>query len=119
LIFYRGDDWENLQLLKVGFCGGEFGEEALFGLEFAGVDTAAAGFDADRMFEVEHLVIEEVLDRAAWSVGAIEDAGNDDSVMSGVVVAKHAACVVGAPGERGTAEEAVEKAGVEGLEDFV
>jgi hypothetical protein len=106
-------------LLKVGFCGIEFGEEALFGLELAGVDAAAAGFDADRMFEVEHLVVEEVLDRAAWGVGPIEDAGDDDSVMSGVVVAEHAAGVVGAPGECGAAEEAVEETSVERLEDFV
>jgi hypothetical protein len=34
-------------------------------------------------------------------------------------VAEHAARVVGAPGERGAAEEAVEETGVEGLEDFV
>jgi hypothetical protein len=39
--------------------------------------------------------------------------------VGGVVVAEHAAGVVGAPGERGAAEEAVEVTGVEGLEDFV
>ncbi len=72
---------------KIGFCGGEFGEEAFFGLELAGVHAAAAGFDADRMFEVEHLVVEEVFDRAARCVGAVEDAGDDDGVVGGVVVA--------------------------------
>ena len=49
--------------------------------------AAAAGFDADGMFEVEHLVVEEVLDRAARSVGTIEDAADDDGVVGGVVVA--------------------------------
>jgi hypothetical protein len=83
------------------------------------VDAAAAGFDADGMFEVEHLVVEEVLDGAARGVGAIEDAGDDDGVVGGVVVAEHAAGVVGAPGEGGSAEEAVKETGVEGLEDFV
>jgi len=106
-------------LLKIGFCGSEFGKEALLGLKLAGVDTAAAGFDADGVLEVEHLVIEEVLDGAAWGVGAIEDAGDDDGVVGGVVVTEHAAGVLGAPGEGGSAEEAVEEAGVEGLEDFV
>jgi hypothetical protein len=71
------------------------------------------------MFEVEHLVVEEVLDGAARGVGAVEDAGDDDGVVGGVVVAEHATGVVGAPGECGAAEEAVEETGVEGLEDFV
>ena len=108
-----------LEAFEVGFCGVEFGEEALFGLELAGVDAAAAGFDADGMLEVEHLVVEEILDGAARGVGAVEDAGDDDGVVGGVVVAEHAAGVVGAPGEGGAAEEAVEETGVEGLEDFV
>ena len=106
-------------MLKIGFCGGEFGEETLFGLELAGVDAAATGFDADGMLEVEHLVVEEVLDGAARGVGAVEDAGDDDGVVGGVVVAEHAASVMRGPGERGAAEEAVEEAGVEGLKDFV
>ncbi len=80
-------DWEILQLLKVGFCGNEFGEEALFGLKLAGVDAAATGFDADGMLEVKHLVIEEIFDGAARSVGAIKDSTDDDGVVGGVVVA--------------------------------
>jgi len=75
------------ETFEVGFGGVEFGEEALFGLELAGVHAAASGFDADGMLEVEHLVVEEVLDGAARGVGAIEDAGDDDGVVGGVVVA--------------------------------
>ena len=71
------------------------------------------------MLEVKHLVVEEVLDCAARGVGAIEDAGDDDGVVRGVVVAEHAACCVGGPGEGWTAEESVEETGVEGLEDLV
>jgi hypothetical protein len=114
-----GGSWKILQLLKVGFCGIEFGEETFFGLEFARMDAAPSGFDADGMFEVEHLVVEEVFDGAARGVGTIEDARDDDSVVRGVVVAEHAASGMGGPGEGGTAEEAVEETGVEGLEDFV
>ncbi len=91
----RSGDWKILQLLEVGFGGIEFGEEALFGLELAGVDAAAAGFDADGMLEVEHLVVEEVFDGAARGVGAVEDAADDDGVVGGVVVAEHAAGVRG------------------------
>jgi hypothetical protein len=92
-----GGDWKILQLFKIGLCGFEFGEEALFGLELAGVDAATAGFDADGVLEVKHLVVEEVLDGAARGVGAVEDAGDDDGVVGGVVVAEHAAGVVGRP----------------------
>jgi hypothetical protein len=76
-----------LEALEVSFRGVEFGEETLFGLELAGVHAAAAGFDADGMLEVKHLVVEEVLDGTARSVGAVEDAGDDDGVVGGVVVA--------------------------------
>src|SRR3954452_22936793 len=62
------------QVFEVGLGGFEFGEEAFFRLELAGVDAASAGFDADGMFEVEHLVIEEIFDCAARRVGPIEDA---------------------------------------------
>ena len=68
---------------------------------------------------MEHLVVEEVLDGAAGGVGTVEDAADDDGVVGGVVVAQHAASVVGAPGESWTAKEAVEEAGVDGLEDLV
>jgi hypothetical protein len=108
-----------LETLEVGFCGFELGEEAFFGLELAGVDAAATGFDADGVLEVKHLVVEKILDGAAGCVGAVEDAADDDGVVGGVVVAQHAAGVVSRPGEGWAAEESVEEAGVERLEDFV
>ncbi len=83
------------------------------------MDAASTGFDPDGVFEVEHLVVEEVLDCTAGGVETVEDAGDDDSVVSSVVVAKHAAGMVGRPGESGSAEKSVEEAGVEGFEDFV
>jgi hypothetical protein len=71
------------------------------------------------VLEVEHLVVEEVLDRAARGVGPVEDAADDDGVVGGIVVAEHAACGVGGPCEYGSSEEAVEEPTVEGLKDFV
>jgi hypothetical protein len=75
------------EALEVGLRGIEFGEETLFGLELAGVYAAATGFDADGMLEVEHLVVQEILDGATGGVVAIEDAADDDGVVGGVVVA--------------------------------
>jgi len=89
------------------------GEEALFGLELAGVDAAAACLHSHGVLEVQHLVIEQVFDGAAWRVGAVEDTADDDGVVRGVVVAEHAAGVVGAPRKDGFAKETVEEARVE------
>jgi hypothetical protein len=106
-------------VFEVGFGLVELGEETLFGLKLARVDAAAAGLDADGVLEVEHLVVEEVLDCAARGVGTVEDAADDDGVVSCIVVAEHATGVVGAPGEGGAAEEPVEETGVERLEDLI
>jgi hypothetical protein len=89
---------DSLDALEVVFGGFEFGKEALFGLKFAGVNAPASGFDADGMLQVEHLVVEQVLDGAAGSIGAVEDAAHHNGVVSGIVVAQHAAGVVGTPG---------------------
>ncbi|WP_188757731.1 hypothetical protein [Edaphobacter acidisoli] len=102
-----------LETLEVGFGFFELREETFFSLKFAGVHTTAAGFDANRMLEVEHLVIEQIFDGAAWRVGPVEDATDDDGVMRSVVVAEHAAGVMAAPGECRAAEQSVEEAGVE------
>jgi hypothetical protein len=90
--------WKALQQLEIGFGGVELGEETFFSLKLAGVHAAAAGFDADGVLQVEHLVVEEVLDGATRGIGTIEDAADDDGVVGGVVVAEHAAGVVGRPG---------------------
>ncbi len=74
------------------------GKRTLFGLELAGVDAAAPGLDADGMLEVQHLVIEQIFDGTSRSIRAVKDAGDDDGVVGGVVVAEHAAGGVGGPG---------------------
>jgi hypothetical protein len=108
-----------LDPLEIGFGFVELGEETLFGLKFAGVDAATSSFDADGVLEVKHLVVEKVLDGATGGIGAIEDAADDDGVVGRIVVAQHAAGVVGAPRKCGAAEKTVEEAGVERLEDLV
>jgi hypothetical protein len=94
---------KGLEAPEVGFGGFELGKETLFGLKLAGMHTAPAGFDANGMLEVQHLVVEEVLNGAARGVGSVEDATDDDSVVRGVIVAEHAAGVVSGPSEGGAA----------------
>jgi len=67
---------------------------------------------------VQHLVVEDVFDGVAWDARMIEDAADDDGVVRGIIVAETAAGVVLTPGELGAAEESVEEAAVEVVEDF-
>ncbi len=83
------------------------------------MDATASGLDPNGMLEVEHLVVEQVLDRTAGGIGPVEDAADDDGVVSRVVVAEHASGGVGAPGERRPAEQTVEESRVERLEDLI
>ncbi len=86
----------------------ELGEEELFCLKCLGVDAAAPRFDSDGVLKMKHLVIQQILDGAARSIGAVKDSADHDGVVRGVVVAQHAAGVVGAPGEGRAAKQAVE-----------
>jgi hypothetical protein len=99
-----------LEQLQVSLGGFQFREEALLGLELTAVDAAASRLDADRVLEMQHLVIQEILDGTSRRVWAVEDAADDDGVVGGVVMAEHAAGRMGAPGERGATEEAMEEA---------
>jgi hypothetical protein len=109
----------NLETAEVGFGLFEMREETLLGLEFAGVNAAASGLHADGMLEVQHLVVEQILDGAARSVGAIEDAADHDGIVGRVIVAEHAAGVVRAPGEDRASEKTMEEARIQRIEDLI
>jgi len=70
------------------------------------------------MFQVQHFVVEDVLDGVTRHSRIVEDAADDDGIVGGIVVAEAAAGVVLAPGKLGASEESVEKAAVEFVEDF-
>jgi hypothetical protein len=101
------------RVLRLRFFGFEFAR--LSGRSGAGRAQVAG---SDGVLEVEHLVIEQVLDGVARAGGAVEDAADDDGVVGGVVVAERALGVVLAPGEVGTAEQPAEEARVERVEDL-
>lgn len=42
------------------------------------------------VLEVEHLVVEDVLDGVAGDAGAVENAAEDDGVMGGIEMAEEA-----------------------------
>ena len=66
-------------------------------------DERAAGA-ARRMFDVQHLVIEDVLDSALRYIGAIHAAIEQDVVGAGVVATELASPGAIAPADVGTSE---------------
>lgn len=108
-----------LQALDEGEGFGELREAGFVGLEFRRVDAAAQAAGSDGVFEVEHLVIEQVLDGIARAGGAVKDAADDDGIVGGVVVAERTLGVVLAPGEVWTAEQPAEKTRIERVENFI
>ena len=80
--------------------------------------TSPAALQLHRVLQVQHFVVEDVLDCVSGDARIVEDSADDDGVVGGVVVAEAAAGVVLAPGELGAAEESVEEAAVEVVENF-
>ena len=65
--------------------------------------AAASGAYGDGVLQVQHLVIQQVLDGTTRCSGTVKDAADDDGVVCSVVVAQHAARGVLTPGEDGPA----------------
>ena len=57
-----GDTSSSSEALDEGKGLAQFGEEGFVGFEFAGVDAASETAHLDGMFEMEHFVVEQVLD---------------------------------------------------------
>ncbi len=55
------------------------------------MDTAPAAAQFDRMFEVQHFVIDDVFDGIAGYGEVIENPADDDRVVRGIVMAQNAA----------------------------
>ena len=88
-----------LQTFDEGKGFRELREARFVGLEFGRVDAAAQAARLDGVLEVEHLVVEQVLDGVARAGGPVEDAADDDGIVGGVVMAERALGVMLAPGE--------------------
>src|ERR1039458_1138977 len=82
------------------------------------MNTPSAPSEFDRMLQVEHFVVEDVLNGVARHARVVEDATDDDGVVGGVVVAETVAGLVAAPGQLRASHESVEEAAVEVVEKF-
>src|ERR1700726_2823952 len=92
------------------------GEQFLLRLKLGGVHAPAAAPQSHRVLQVEHLVIDDVLDRGARNTGMVEDAANDNRIVRGIVVAEAVAGPVAAPGHLWAGHQAMEKSRVEVFE---
>jgi len=63
--YTRNDD--ELEAFEEGEGFAELGEAGFVGFELAGVHAAAKAAHTNWMLKVQHLVVEKVLDRIAWT----------------------------------------------------
>src|ERR1017187_2319385 len=81
--------YRELEPLEVSFGRVQFRKQPLVLLKRFRVNTPAACFYAHGMLQVQHLVVQQVLHRAARRIRAIEHAANHDGVVRRIVVAQH------------------------------
>lgn len=96
----------------------ELWEACFIGFEFAGMDATTKAAHFHGMLEVQHLVVEKILDRVARTRRAIEDSADHDGVVGGIVVSQGAPGHDFTPGQVGTAEQSIEEPVIERIEDL-
>src|ERR1700676_5052463 len=97
----------------------EVGEEFFFGAEFGGMRDQAAAGTAGRMFDVEHLMVEDVFDGDLRNGRMIHSAIQENLVRAGVVAAELASPASRAPADVGALQGASEIRFVYFLKNFL
>src|SRR5262252_3442025 len=82
-------------------------------LKLRRVDTATAAAQPHRVLQVEHLVVDDVVQNIARDGGMIEDSADDDGVVCWVVVAEYATGFRLAPTHSRTRHQAIKETGVQ------
>src|SRR4029077_13630593 len=88
-------------------------EEFLLCLKLLRVYAPPATAQSHRMFKVQHLVIQNVLDGITRYSRMIENPAYDNSIVSRIVMAESVSCMVAAPSHSRTRQQAVEKARIQ------
>jgi len=96
----------------------EFGEQFFLFQKLSRMHASPAPPQLDWVLQMQHLVEEDVFDSIARHAWVVEDAADDDGVVCRVIVPEAAAGVVPAPGKLRAAQESVEEAPVEVVENF-
>jgi len=69
------------------------------------------------MLQVQHFVVEDVLNRRTGNSGMIEDAADYDRIVRRIVMAKSIAGTIAAPCQLGTGHESMEESRVQFFKD--
>src|SRR5437660_5535334 len=92
-------------------------KELFFRLKPWPMHAAPAAPQLYRVTQMKHLVVDEVFNRVAGNAGAIKDAADHNGVVGRIVVSETLARVIGAPGHLRTRHQAVEKPGIQVVEN--
>src|SRR6266540_16899 len=71
------------------------------------------------MFQVQHLVVDDVLHRKARHVRLVKDLADHDGIVRGIVVAQQMARALRAPAHLGPPEQTIKEADIQRIEDLV
>src|ERR1051326_4709269 len=83
------------------------------------MDASAASAHLDRMLQVKHLVIDNVLNGKARNAGVVEYPADHDCIMRRIVMSQPVARTLVAPGHLWPRQQAMEEAGVQVLKNFI
>jgi len=82
------------------------------------VDAAAKTSHLYRVLEVQHLVIQQVFDRIAWTGRPVKDATHDDRIVRCIVMAQRTPRHSLTPGKLGSAQQPAKETQIQGVKDF-
>src|SRR5579859_2041923 len=90
----------------------------LFRLEFRRMHASLTAPQLHRIFQMQHLVEKQVLEREAGNDIAIKDPAYDNRIMRRVIMTQAAARGIRAPGELRLAQQSMKVASVQFIENF-
>src|SRR5262249_28318290 len=91
---------------------GELRKEFFVGLELRGMEAAATPAQLHGMFQVQHFVVDDVLQRVTRNAAVIEDATDHDGIVRGIKVAEAVQGAAAAPGQLRAGEKSPEETGI-------
>jgi len=97
----------------------ELRKEFLFFSKGSGMHEATTAAELDWMPQVQHLMIDEILDCIERDARGIENAADDDGIVRGIIVAQAAECLVAAPGHLRPSHQAVKEAEIQIVKNLV
>ena len=121
----HGANWEGLLLVQRAqsfqkiFCFFELRKQLFFLLKGRGMHDAPTAAELDGMTQVQHLMIDKILNGIARNARGIKNAAYDNSVMRGIIMAKAAQSFVAAPGHLRSSHEAVEETKIQLVKNLI